>query len=122
MNAKNISMLLGIVFLVVGVLGFLPNPIVSPGGIFAVNELHNIVHILSGIALVLGATLLSGSASLILKIFGIVYLLVAILGFVMPGNYLLGLILINDADRWLHLVLAIVILGAGFTLSNRSTA
>lgn len=120
MTAKSVSLLLGVVFVAVGVLGFLPNPIVAPDGLFAVNTIHNLVHLLSGVLLILGGTALSGSASLILKVFGFVYLLVAILGFVMGGPALLGLVVINAADNWLHLVLAIVILAAGFMLPQRA--
>src|SRR4029077_1838721 len=54
-NAKTAAMVLGIVFLIVGALGFVPNPIVSPDGIFVVNATHNWVHIGSGIVILLGA-------------------------------------------------------------------
>jgi hypothetical protein len=45
---------------------------------------------------------------------GLAYLGVAILGFLTPGDTLLGFIHINQADRWLHLGLAIMILAVGF--------
>ena len=51
MTAKNAAILFGVVFLLVGVLGYVPNPIVGPAGIFATNSLHNVIHLLSGIAL-----------------------------------------------------------------------
>ena len=44
---------------------------------------------------------------------GYFYGLVALLGFVWPGDMLLGFIHINEPDRWLHLGLAIVIVTAG---------
>jgi hypothetical protein len=63
-------------------------------------------------------------ASLALRVIGIIYAIVAVLGFVMPGGMLLGMIAMNMADHWLHVVLAIVILYAGFGLpdDNRAAA
>jgi uncharacterized membrane protein YbaN (DUF454 family) len=45
LNAKTAAVVLGIVFLAVGILGFFPNPLVSPTGLFVVNTTHNIVHL-----------------------------------------------------------------------------
>jgi len=50
----------------------------------------------------------------VFKIFGIVYLLVAILGFFSGSGSVLGFLDVNSADNWLHVVLGIVVLGAGF--------
>jgi hypothetical protein len=121
MNAKTAALIIGVVFLLVGILGFFPNPLVSPTGIFAVNTEHNLVHIVSGILILAGAYSGMG-ASLTLKIFGLVYALVAILGFMSTGNMLLGLILVNHADHWLHVLLAVVILAAGFLLPDERPA
>ena len=44
LNAKTAAVVLGIVFLAVGILGFFPNPLVSPTGFFVVNTTHNIIH------------------------------------------------------------------------------
>ena len=120
-NAKTAAMVIGIVFLIVGALGFVPNPIVGPDGIFVVNAAHNWIHIASGIVLLIGAYSSLGS-SLALKIIGVVYAIVAVLGFVMPGDMLLGMIAMNMADHWLHVVLAIVILYAGFGLPAETRA
>ena len=119
MNAKTAAMVLGIVFVLVGILGFIPNPLVSPTGIFAVNTAHNLVHLVSGLALLAGAYGWIGtgwSASLSLKVFGAIYAVVAVLGLIMGAGMLGGIILINHADHWLHVALAIVILAAGFLL------
>ena len=56
-------------------------------------------------------------SSLALKVSGVVYAIVAVLGFLMPGDMMLGMVAMNGADRWLHVALAIVILYAGFGLS-----
>jgi len=118
MNAKMAAIVIGIVFVIVGVLGFIPNPIVGPSGIFVTNTLHDLIHLISGIVLLAGAFSSLGS-SMALKIIGIVYALVAVLGFFALSNgMLLGLIPVNSADQWLHVVLAVVILVAGFALPD----
>ena len=56
------------------------------------------------------------------KIFGIVYALVAVLGFMKGNGLVLGMISNNTADTWLHVVLAVVMLFLGFGASgNRAT-
>jgi hypothetical protein len=117
LNAKTAAIGLGLVFLVIGVLGFVPNPLVSPTGLFVVNTPHNLVHVVSGLVLLAGPYAGLGSA-LALKIVGIVYAAVAILGMVMGGDMLLGMIAMNTADHWLHVALAVVILAAGFLLDD----
>ena len=116
-NTKTAAMVLGIVFLIAGALGFVPNPIVGENGIFLTNHTHDWVHIGSGIVLLLGAYSPLG-AGMALRVVGIVYAIVAVLGFVMPGPMLLGMIAMNMADHWLHVVLAVVVLYAGFGLPD----
>jgi len=122
MTAKTAALVIGIVFIIVGILGFVPNPIVSPTGLFVVDTMHNLVHLISGIVLLAGAY--GFGASLALKIVGIVYAIVAVLGFFMVGEdgVMLGLIHVNEADKWLHVALAIVILIAGFALPDDKMA
>jgi Domain of unknown function (DUF4383) len=117
MTAKNAAILFGVVFLIVGVLGYVPNPIVGPTGIFLTNPLHNIIHLVSGIALLAGAYTSLGS-SLMLKIVGVVYGLVAVCGFFMVMDNMMMGVAINDADKWLHVALAVAILAAGFMLPD----
>ena len=119
-NAKTAAMVLGIVFVIVGALGFIPNPLVGENGIFVTNHLHDWVHIGSGIVLLLGAYSPLGS-SMALRVVGIIYAIVAVLGFIMPGDMVFG-IAMNMADHWLHVVLAVVILYAGFGLPDDTRA
>jgi len=114
-NAKTAAMVLGIVFVIVGALGFFPNPIVGANGIFMTNHLHDWVHVGSGIVLLLGAYSPLG-AGMALRVVGIIYAIVAVLGFLM-GGMVFG-IAMNMADHWLHVVLAAVILYAGFGLPD----
>jgi len=110
-------------FVAVGILGFIPNPLVSPEGIFVVNVPHNFVHLLTGAAFIFGAVRFEGKEALVVTSIGIAYLAVAGLGFITSGNMLLGMVHINEADRWLHLGLAIAILLPGVLLrpAQRST-
>jgi Domain of unknown function (DUF4383) len=118
LNARNAAFVLGVVLLIVGVLGYIPNPIVSPTGLFVVNNMHNLFHIVSGIFLLLGVYSSLGP-SLALKILGVVYAIVAVVGFVMMkggDGLMFGMIAMNMMDHWLHVALAIIILAAGFGL------
>ncbi len=120
MTARLAAIVLGIVFVLIGLLGFFNNPVL---GLFAVNPAHNVVHIVSGVVLLAGAYSSLGS-SMALKIIGIVYVIIAILGFFMVSadGMLLGFITMNEADKWLHVVLAVVILAAGFLLPDDDRA
>ena len=111
--SKLLANVFGIVFVLVGILGFIPNPLVSPDGIFAVNTMHNLVHILTGIVFFVGGRM--GYARNTVIGVGVAYVAVTVLGFLTPeGSMLLGLVHINEADRYLHAGLAVAFLGAGF--------
>lgn len=114
--AKKLAYVFGAVFVLVGLLGFVGNPLVGMGGIFETDTAHNIVHILFGVILLVVAMKAASKSALWLKILGAVYLVLAILGFVMvpEGGALLGLVHANAADHWLHVVLGVVLLAAGF--------
>ncbi len=111
--AKKLAMILGVIFILIGLAGFVPNPLVGgPGALFETNNMHNLVHLITGLIGVWVAAKSMSGTMMLLKIFGIVYLLVAILGFSMGGN-VLGMIM-SQADNWLHLVVALLFLWAGF--------
>lgn len=120
MNTRIAGFTFGSLFVLVGVLGFIPNPLVASDGVFVVNGLHNLVHILTGAVFLIATAKFRGQEDKIIKAVGVAYLLVAILGFLNSDNMLLGVIHINEADRWLHLGLAIAILTTGFVLPNRA--
>lgn len=113
--AKKLAVVFGIVFVLVGVLGFVSNPLVGSMGLFQTNHLHDIVHLLVGVVLLIVAMSAPEKSGLWLKIFGVVYLLLAVLGFLLvpDGGMLLGLVTMNMADHWLHVVLGVVLLAAG---------
>lgn len=119
-DAKLLARVLGATFVATGLLGFVPNPIVSPDGLFAVNTLHNLVHVVTGFVFLIGASM-GKSRATILGI-GIGYVAVTILGFLTEGHLLLGMIHINEADRWLHAGLAVAILAGGLISRERALA
>jgi hypothetical protein len=112
--AKKSALVIGIIFLLVGILGFIPgNGIVGAGSLFETDAVHNVVHLIFGIILVWVAVKAAEKAPTTLKVVGVIYLLLAIVGFI-QGDNILG-IAANGADHWLHLVLGIVIGGLGFS-------
>lgn len=121
--------IVGWIFLIVGILGFIPGA--APDGhllgLFHVNTAHNVVHVLSGtVALWAGYTSFHASKLYFLW-FGLIYGLVAILGFMAGDRPVLGFLANNIADAWLHLVLAVALIALGLTpetarLNTRTTA
>ncbi len=109
--------LFGWIFLVVGVLGFVPGITTTDGnllGVFKVDGVHNIVHIVSGLAALYLASKGEEGSQMFFKVFGVIYALVAVLGFFAGDGLLLGFISNNSADTWLHVLIAIVALYLGF--------
>jgi hypothetical protein len=121
--AKKLAVLFGAVFVLVGVLGFVPNPLVGPEGLFQTDALHNLVHLLIGVVLLVVAMSAPEKSALWLKIFGVIYLVLAVLGFLLVGQQgeLLGLVTMNMADHWLHVVLGVVLLVAA-SMGGRSAS
>lgn len=106
----------GWVLLIVGILGFVPGITTDEHllGIFHVNALHNLVHLVSGLAALYLASKGEESAQMFFKVFGVIYGLVALLGFIVGDGAILGVISNNTADTWLHVVIAVVSLYLGF--------
>jgi hypothetical protein len=120
---KRLSMIFGAIFVLVGLLGFVPNPLVGPDGFFMTNGAHNVAHLLIGAVLMFASTQTERAAWISLITFGVVYLLLAVLGYTTIGPEghanLLGIVHINGNDNWLHGMLGVVLivtaLGAGRT-------
>jgi hypothetical protein len=110
----------GAVYLVVGLLGFAVTGgvsfIATEGnlllGLFAVNPLHNIAHLLIGAALLIAGLSNVAAAKTVNTVVGAVYLLLGIVGFFLVGTAL-NILALNTADHFLHLASAIVLLGVG---------
>ena len=93
----------------------------APGmvlGLFGVNLLHSIVHLLFGVwGLVTSRSF--GAAKAYAQIGGVIYIVLAILGFVAPSTF--GFVPIGGNAIWLHAVLGIVLAGVGFTARPEAT-
>jgi len=119
MTARTAALAIGIIFIVVGLLGFIDNPIIgsSDNAMFHADTVHNLVHIVSGLLFVFIASAAPASASTVMVIFGIVYLLIGILGLTSVGAdgmaKVLGFLHVNAADNYLHIALGIIIALAG---------
>jgi hypothetical protein len=128
------ALVVGIVFLVVGIAGFIPGittnvdqmPFAgheSPAllmGVFQVSILHNIVHLLFGVAGLALARTYSGSKNFLIW-GGAVYALLWIYGLLVAEDSAANFVPMNDADDWLHLVLAIGMIALGVLLTRRRT-
>jgi hypothetical protein len=121
---KTAAILFGLVFLLVGILGFVPAITKDEMllGIFHVNFAHNLVHLASGAVFLLCGMAGASASRTFFRIFGIVYALVAALGFYYGDQPILGLISNNMPVVWLHVVLAVVMLFLGFGTSGGDTA
>ncbi len=111
-NADLLAYIFGAILIVVGIAGFFPNPIVWSTGVFSVNEAHNLIHIVTGILFLAGAYF--GASVWTIRVIAVLYTIVAVIGFAIPDNMLLGFVAMNLADRWLHAALAAVLLLVGF--------
>ena len=127
--------LVGAVFLLVGVLGFIPgitsnyDSLGAAGheshakllGIFQVSVLHNVVHLLFGAAgIALARTASSAQAFLVGG--GLVYLVLWVYGLVVDKSSQANFVPLNTADDWLHLVLGVGMIGLGVVLGRRTTS
>ncbi|HVF03672.1 MAG TPA: DUF4383 domain-containing protein [Frankiaceae bacterium] len=118
--AEIVGYLFGAVYLLVGLIGFaITGGVEFAGvegnlllGIFEVNPLHNVVHLLIGAALIYGAMKGPNTARAINTVVGATYLLVGILGLFMTDSDV-NILAINHADNVLHLVSAAILLTAG---------
>ena len=122
----------GVVFLLVGILGFIPGVTTNYGsmsfashmseakllGLFQVSILHNIVHLLFGVAgLVLARTV--GGARRYLVIGGVIYLVLFLYGLVVGQDSMANFVPVNTADDILHLLLGAGMIGLGVALTRR---
>lgn len=124
--AQLYALIFGAVLLLIGILGFFVSPSFAVGEAveankgsllgFEINGWHNVIHLVSG-AVGLAMAGNPVSARLFALGFGAVYALVAVLG-LLTSSPLLGIVPINAADNVLHLLLAVIGIGAGLASSR----
>jgi hypothetical protein len=119
---RTFALIFGIVYLLVGILGFVPGmndhqhadmPQIAIDsfygrllGLFPVNLVHNVVHLGVGAWGILGSRSLGG-ARMFAKGIAVIYGLLTILGLIPGANTLFGLAPIFGHDVWLHALSAI---------------
>jgi len=128
---QNVTRLVGIVFLLVGIAGFIPGITTNlydglefagnDGnaellGLFKVSILHNLVHGLFGIAGLALAKTASGARTFLVG-GGAIYVVLWLLGLLGGADWIPS----NSADDWLHLVLGIALIGLGVVLTRDRT-
>jgi hypothetical protein len=87
-----------------------------------VNSTHSIVHIASGAVFLIASMSGAGAARLWFQIFGLVYAVVAVMGFKVGDGMIFNLISNNQNDTWLHVVLAAAMLAIGFLSPKQAAA
>jgi hypothetical protein len=130
-NVQKASMAVGAVFLLVGILGFVPgvtgnyDQLHLAGhhseamllGLFQVSALHNVVHLLFGVAGIVLAKTASGARSFLLY-GGIIYLVLFIYGLVIPQDTAGNFVPVNGADNILHLLLGVGMVALALVLTR----
>ena len=121
-----VALVFGAVFVVVGLAGFLVSgghPAVGTTGgallgLFQVNVLHNVVHLAIGGVMIAAALRGDRPARAANRGFGVLYLVLFVLGLVLVGSTL-NIVALNGGDNILHLVLGIALAGVGFGADRR---
>ncbi len=135
--AQRFAQVFGIIYLVIGILGFIPIapflvPIEMAGpeggvigpfeglllGLFPVNWLHNLAHIAIGVAGLVSYRNPVRARSYALVI-GVLYIVLAVVGLLLPT--LFGLLPLGGLDITLHALTAILALGAYYASPARGT-
>jgi hypothetical protein len=125
----------GAVFLLVGILGFIPGITTAYGtmevaghrsdamlvGIFAVSVLHNLVHVLFGVAGLAMARTWNGARSYLIG-GGAIYLVLWLYGLLIDKNTAANFVPVNTADDWLHFLLGAGMIALGVVLGKRAPA
>lgn len=122
---------LGIAFLLVGVLGFIPgvttnySDLTMAGqasnallfGVFQVSVLHNVTHLAFGLTAVACARAEMAARGYLI-VAAVLYYVLSVYGLLLDQHSTANFLPLNTADNWLHIVLTIYMLGAGILLAR----
>ncbi|HEX6360572.1 DUF4383 domain-containing protein [Actinophytocola sp.] len=128
------AMVIAVVFLLVGLAGFIPGVTTDYDGmtfaghestamllgVFHVSILHNIVHLLFGIVGLALARTVSGASNFLVG-GGVVYAVLWLYGLFIDQDSAANFVPVNGADNWLHLILAVAMIGLGVALRGRTS-
>ena len=127
-TVQRLAQIFGIVFILVAIAGFVtsgssmdadPATAGKIFGLFPVNVVHNGVHLGFGLWGLMASRSFYGARNYG-RIGGVLYLILAVLGVVVPDGF--GLVPLGGHDVWLHAVLGIGLLLAGFTAKEVARA
>ncbi len=129
-DVQKAATLFGIIFLIVGVAGFIPGITTDYDrlttfddqgakllGVFGVNIIENIAHLLFGIAGLALARSYDGARTYLIG-GGAIYAVLWIYGLLVGQDSAANFVPVNRADNWLHLVLAIAMIAGGVLLTR----
>lgn len=124
--AETVTLAFGVVYILIGLVGFAVTGGVEFAGregerllgVFEVNPMHNVVHLLVGVALVLGALTGAMAARIAATAVGVTYLAVGVLGLFAIGSDA-NVLALNAPDNMLHLLSGAVLLWAGLAGGER---
>jgi hypothetical protein len=129
-TTQKLAAVFGVVFILIAIAGFITpggmamqptDPVTAPKalGMFPVNLVHNIVHLLFGLWGLGASRSFAGSKSYFVTV-GIIYAVLVVCGWFFPDGF--GLVPLGGNDIWLHAILAVVMLGIGFSAKNGAVA
>ncbi len=134
-NFKRFALILGIIYVLIGIAGFMPALIQPPKsgepalsiaalhgdlfGLFPVNVLHTLIHLAVGVWGVI-ATRSVGASVIYARSLAVIFGVLTIMGLIPGLNTVYGLMLLYSHDLWLHGLTAIVAAYFGFYIKERA--
>lgn len=135
MDVTRFALIFGILYVVVGIAGFVPALIVPPQagdpslavetlygrmfGLFPVNLLHTLVHLAIGVW-GLAAARTTGGSIFYARGLAVIYGVLAVMGLIPGLNTLFGLVPLHSHDIWLHAGTALIAAYFGFAAKIRA--
>ncbi|MBV8081712.1 MAG: DUF4383 domain-containing protein [Candidatus Eremiobacteraeota bacterium] len=116
--AKTVALVFGIIYLLVGIAGFVPSIGGTLGmapsvllGLASINLIHNAVHLVIGFWGLAASTDLARAVSFC-QTAGIVLVVLGLLGFFIPDGF--GFVPLGGNDPWIHILSGLILALVGF--------